>query len=183
MTLGELLEVINTSENDVDIWGRDIDTGYPVEIDSYDDIDSYVANFGDCKVVEISAATGGLLDVTIDYEVDTHNDEEDIESSTCVKAPDSDDVVLEVDYESYGRYGEGGKRVRGKCTGATLLDALKDMVDRMVLYIDSDMIEDEGYTADEVIDEILSSNGDGCDYILTLKNVTTGETYINEMED
>ena len=53
----------------------------------------------------------------------------------------------------------------------------------MLLYIDSNEIEEEEYTTKDVLDNIISSNGDGCDYIKLLKNLTTGEVYIEEPVD
>lgn len=87
-------------------------------------------------------------------------------------------VTLQVKFEPYRRYEQASNR-SATVSGATLLDALKKMVDNMLLYIDSDQIEEEGWTAEEVLDEIEMTNGDGCDYIYFLKNLTTGEIYID----
>ena len=43
-----------------------------------------------------------------------------------------------------------------------------------------DEIEEEGYSPEQIIESIQSTNGDGCDYIILLKNVTTGEVYIDD---
>lgn len=91
-------------------------------------------------------------------------------------------VRLHVEYEEYERYAQGKLR-RANITGSDLLDALKKMVDRMGLYLDSDEIEEEGMTAEEVINSIDMSNGDGCDFIYILKNVDTGEVYIHSDYD
>lgn len=88
-------------------------------------------------------------------------------------------VKLRVKFEPYQRYSSAPIK-KATVSGPTLLDALKKMADRMLLYIDSDLIEEENYTADEVISRIASENGDGCDFILLLKNLTTGEIYIEE---
>ena len=84
---------------------------------------------------------------------------------------------LRVVFEEYKRYQPGRVR-RATVSGKDRLDALKKMVDRMGLYLDSDYIEEEGMTADEVIENIEMSNGDGCDFIFSLQDLTTGETLI-----
>lgn len=82
-------------------------------------------------------------------------------------------------FEPYERYSNGGVKT-ATVSGPTLLDALKKMVDRMGLYFDSEEIEEEGMSAEDVIDRIYEQNGDGCDFILLLQDVNTGETYIEE---
>lgn len=86
-------------------------------------------------------------------------------------------VKLRVEYEVYTRAGSGGIK-RATVSGLTLLDALKKMTDRMGLYVDSEAIEENNMTAEDVIKSIDMSNGDGCDYIIQLKNLTTGEVLI-----
>lgn len=98
-----------------------------------------------------------------------------------VKEANNTKVTLQVKFVEYKRLDQGTNRA-ATVSGATLLAALQKMVDNMLLYIDSDQIEEEGWTAEEVLDEIEMSNGDGCDYIYFLKNLTTGEVYIDEGE-
>lgn len=87
-------------------------------------------------------------------------------------------VTLEVTFEPYDPFGSSlGLKTR-RASGSDLLDALKRMVDHMLLYLDSEYIEEEGMTAEEVINKIDMSNGDGCDYIVSLINKTTGETLL-----
>ena len=50
----------------------------------------------------------------------------------------------------------------------------------MGLYIDSEIIEEEGYSFDECIKSISMSNGDGCDFINVLMDKNTGEKFIDE---
>lgn len=85
-------------------------------------------------------------------------------------------VKLQVRYEPYERYGSGLKARTATVSGVDLLDALKKMSDNMLLYFDSDDIEDDGYTAEEVLERIEEENGDGCDFIYYIKNLTTGDT-------
>lgn len=95
-----------------------------------------------------------------------------------VKASSSNPTKLRVKFEPYDRY-ESHPIKTATVSGETLLDALCKMVDRMALYITSEDIIDEGYTAQEVIDSIDSSNGDGCDFIILLENLTTGEVLMD----
>lgn len=91
----------------------------------------------------------------------------------------SGEVRLHVEYEPYLRYERAGRR-KANVTAPTLLEALKKMVDNLGLYLTSEDIEDEGYSPEQIIQSIQSTNGDGCDYIIILKNVTTGEVYIDD---
>lgn len=91
----------------------------------------------------------------------------------------SSQVRLHVEFYPYDRFEDHGLK-KANISAPTLLDAFKKMVDNMGLYIEVDDIEDEGYTAEEVIQSIQGTNGDGCDMIMLLKNTTTGEVYIEE---
>ena len=95
-----------------------------------------------------------------------------------IKSATSNRVRLQVTFEPYERFGSSGGIKTSKVSGDDLFDALKKMVDKMGVYYSSDEIEYEGYTAEEVLERLQSVNGDGCDYILSLKNLTTGETLI-----
>lgn len=94
----------------------------------------------------------------------------------------ADKITLEVKFEVYGRYGDGGEIITAKVSGKDLRHALMRMVDKMRLYIKSDDIEENNLTAEEILDSISDSNGDGCDMIYHLKNLTTGEVLIDEPE-
>lgn len=96
-----------------------------------------------------------------------------------VAASSAEAVKLEVMFEDYERFESGNIR-RAQVSGVDLLDALKKMVDHMGLYITSEDIEDDEMSAEDVIDSIESSNGDGCDFIFLLKDVTSGKVYIKE---
>lgn len=91
-------------------------------------------------------------------------------------------VNLEVSYETYERYSRG-KHKTIRVSGTNLLDALKKMTDELLLYLDSDQIDEEEMTPDEIIDEIVTSNGDGCDYIYYIKNLTTGKMLLEEYNE
>ena len=88
-------------------------------------------------------------------------------------------VTLEVKFEVYGRYGDGGEIITAKVSGKDLRHALMRMVDKMRLYIDSDDIKEKNLTAEQILDSISESNGDGCDMIYLLKNLTTNEVLID----
>ena len=88
-------------------------------------------------------------------------------------------VKLKVTYEPYERYSSNGIKA-ATVSGTDLLDALKKMVDHMCLYLDREQIEDENMSAEDIIEEISYSNGDGCDFIYTIQNLTTNETLLDE---
>lgn len=94
-------------------------------------------------------------------------------------ASKSANVKLKVTYEPYERYSSNGIKI-ATVSGVDVLDALKKMVDHMSLYIDREQIEDENMSAEDVIEEISYSNGDGCDFIYTIQNLTTNETLLDE---
>lgn len=62
----------------------------------------------------------------------------------------------------------------------TELDAFKEIVDNLQVYLTSDDIEDENMTVPEIVHRLQSMNGDGCDYIILFENRTTGDVYIDE---
>lgn len=88
-------------------------------------------------------------------------------------------VTLEVKFEVYGRYGDGGEIITAKVSGKDLRHALMRMCDKMRLYIDSDDIERTNMTAEDILDSISEANGDGCDMIYMLRNLTTNEVLID----
>lgn len=80
-------------------------------------------------------------------------------------------VTLQVKYEDY----PDGRIKSTSVSGTDLLDALKQLVGELFLYIDVEEIEDNDMSADDVIRSIEERNGDGCDYIIKLVNKSTGE--------
>lgn len=95
---------------------------------------------------------------------------------------DSGLVKLRVEYEVYTRFGSGGIK-RATISGPTLLDALTKMVGKMGLYLLPEEIQERQMSPKDIVEEIKMSNGDGCDFIFLLKNLSTGETYIQEEYD
>ena len=96
-------------------------------------------------------------------------------------------VTLFCTFEPYERYSGGGGLKKLKASGTDYLETISKLADKMLLYIDSDRIEEDDMTFDEVINQIEMSNGDGCDFIVELKD-DQGNTYIqaeyeNEYED
>ncbi len=59
--------------------------------------------------------------------------------------------------------------------GKSRIDALKKLVDSLLLYIDVDQIESDDMTADDVINAIAERNGDGCAYIIKLVDKANNE--------
>lgn len=84
-------------------------------------------------------------------------------------------VKLEVGFEEYPT----GNICKDIFEGDTSLEAIKNMCDNMRLYIDSDEIEEENMSFEDVIDAICDCNGDGCDYIFSLKDLSSGEIYLD----
>lgn len=80
-------------------------------------------------------------------------------------------VTLQVKYEDY----PDGNIKSASVSGTDLLDAFKQLVDKLLLYIDVDEIEDNNMSAEEILESIEERNGDGCDYIIKLVNKSTGE--------
>lgn len=101
-----------------------------------------------------------------------------IVKSSTVAASDKP-VKLKVEFYPYERYESTGLR-RATISGKDLRSALLKMVDRLGLYLTKEEAEEEGYTAEEIIDRIQSENGDGCDYITYLADTNSGTVYIQE---
>ena len=96
-------------------------------------------------------------------------------------------VTLFCTFEPYERYGGGGRLKKVRATGTDNLNAISKLVDKMRLYIDSECIEEDEMTFEDVINELEASNGDGCDFIYELKdnqgNVYISDEYEEEYED
>lgn len=92
-----------------------------------------------------------------------------------VDIKDDQPVKLEVTFISY----DDGRTHRSKIARDTYLQALKDMVDKMQLYLDSDEIEEENMDCNQIIKSIEESNGDGCDGIISLKDLLTNQKIID----
>lgn len=103
-----------------------------------------------------------------------------VKSSSYVRSASG--VKLYVEYYPYERYG-GGKKKKVNITGTDLRDALYKMVSKLMLYLYPEDIEDDDMTAEEILESIESSNGDGCDYITKLENKTTGELLLSGFDE
>lgn len=82
-------------------------------------------------------------------------------------------VKLAVVYETYP---EGGL-VKSTFSGETEKDALLEMLETVYMYLSAE--EAEELTVNEIIEEITCQNGDGCDFIYSIENVTDGKTYLD----
>ena len=90
----------------------------------------------------------------------------------------TNDVELYVKFEDY----PDGIIRQSTFSGSSRLEALKSMVDSLVLYLDVDTIEEDNLSSEDVIRELESRNGDGCDYIIKLKDNSTGEVLMDYPE-
>ncbi len=142
----------------------DLFVGYAMNIDMIDDLNAAVRV---CDELQTA--------VDILYPLPLGSNEEQIESAENTDKP----VILYVEYYPYERYFDSGQK-KARISGPNLLEALKKMVDHMELYINSEVIEEDSDTVEEVLEAINNMNGDGCDYITYLENKTTGDVYINE---
>ena len=82
-------------------------------------------------------------------------------------------VELKVVYETYP---EGGL-VKSTFSGETEQDAFLEMLETVYMYLSSE--EAEELTVEEIIEELECQNGDGCDFIYSIENVTDGKTYFD----
>ena len=82
-------------------------------------------------------------------------------------------------YQPYERYRSSGVK-EATFTAPTLYDALCKLCDNMLLWLDREGIEEDQMTAEDIVDDITSSNGDGCDYILKFENLSSGEVIIGD---
>lgn len=94
-------------------------------------------------------------------------------------------VKLKVVYEPYERYEMSSPKI-GHITAPTFREAIIKMLSRVSMYLDKESIEEQEkelgreLTQEELIDQLTSQNGDGCDYIFLLRSEITGEVYIKE---
>lgn len=82
---------------------------------------------------------------------------------------ESEKTTLKVKYESYAHKNTDEIVVEGN----TLVDALSAMCKELNLYLSPEQIEEEHMDAYDILDDISTSNGDGCDYIIYIRNMTT----------
>ena len=93
-----------------------------------------------------------------------------------------DMVKLKVKYEVYRRY-EPGPIVVGIINAPTLRSALLALADEVSMYNDKEDILDQEeqngrlFTDEELLDILLSVNGDGCDCISFIGDEISGKVY------
>jgi hypothetical protein len=78
---------------------------------------------------------------------------------------------LEVHFQRYERYAEG-RRGSATIEREDLLACLKVLVDHIDVYLDVDDIEEDNMTTKDIIEHLNSVNGDGCDFIYRLAEIT-----------
>lgn len=98
-------------------------------------------------------------------------------------------IAIECVVEEYTRY-EPGKVYRLVAYGETEKQALLKLIDNIGMYTDSDSVleieeeEQRELSVEEIIDILEGENGDGCDFIMYLKNRNSGKVYIeNDWEE
>lgn len=63
-------------------------------------------------------------------------------------------------------------------------DAFIQLLAEVGSYLTPEEIEDNNMSVDEIVEKLITMNGDGCDFIIYLKNDTTGDIYFDdEYED
>ena len=87
---------------------------------------------------------------------------------------DDSSTILEVRYVPYHRYAVKPTRII-RVTGNNLLDALTNMCEVMSFYLDETGIEEAHITPEQIIQRIESENGDDCDFIYYIKDISTGD--------
>ena len=91
---------------------------------------------------------------------------------------ESSDITLEAKYEMY----PDGRITSTRVTGNDEFDAFANLLDEVGSYVTSDDVldmQDEGATIEDVVKQIQSMNGDGSDFIFSIKNITTGKKYFD----
>lgn len=82
-------------------------------------------------------------------------------------------VELTVLYETYPE----GRLVESTFSGDTEKDAFLEMLETVYMYLSSE--EAEELTVEEIVEKLECQNGDGCDFIYSIENVTDGKTYFD----
>lgn len=93
-------------------------------------------------------------------------------------------VRLEALREVYDR-GDCGAFSLVRAEGATKEEALIKLIDKMGLYLNADEIkerreEGEVITFEQLIKEIEADNGDGCDFVIYIKDAAADKYYLRE---
>lgn len=91
---------------------------------------------------------------------------------------ESSDITLEAEYETY----PDGNITSTRVTGTDEFDAFANLMDKVGSYVTFDDVldmQDEGATIEDVVQQIQLMNGDGSDFIFSIKNITTGKKYFD----
>lgn len=100
------------------------------------------------------------------------------------KPTSSKPCKLYVKWEVYERYGSSRVEIEEKTFSAPdRRSALIKMTKDLLLYIDEDQIQEDQMTDADIINSIESNNGDGCDFIILMKDLTTNETLMDNTSD
>ena len=91
---------------------------------------------------------------------------------------DNQPVELKVVYESFF----GGKDFE-IFAADTYLQALKDIINRLLLDIDIDEIEEQNLTCEDILDLMEDTNDDNIQPIYLIKDLLTGKTIFNPSYD
>lgn len=119
----------------------------------------------------IGAAGGAVVGNLIASKKDENLEEDE--------SKDNEPCEYFVMWDVYERYGGGNNIKQNTFKAKTLKDAVKKLASKLMLYLEPEEVDEEyDGNAREAISSIEESNGDGCDYIMTFKNNTTGEVYI-----
>ena len=100
-----------------------------------------------------------------------------IHNSTCnITSSESDAYKLkatwtDIDYQPHTR----------TFSGSNLQEALVNLIGTVHCYLD--VVDAEEMSSQEILDHLNDVNGDGCDYITKLIDVTTGEVLMDYVED
>lgn len=104
----------------------------------------------------------------------------------CVNAASHDndnysEIELRCSFMEYDRYPTGNSPIHTAVfKGEDEVHAFAELADGLNIYLSAEEISEDDMTVEEILDAIERDNGDGCDYIFHLENLTTGKVYIDE---
>ena len=104
-----------------------------------------------------------------------------IESLNGSKLNESIGEKYRIKFEPYERYTSSGVKT-ATFTAPNLFEALCKVCDKLLLYFNREDIEEEGYTVEDILNRLHSENGDGCDFIISIENISTGKTIFDDSE-
>lgn len=104
----------------------------------------------------------------------------------CVNAASHDndnssEIKLRCSFIEYDRYPTGNSPIHTAVfKGEDEVHAFAELADGLNIYLSAEEISEDDMTVEEILDAIEKANGDGCDYIFRLENLSTGKVYIDE---